>query len=81
MKEIDQRELGRKICKINHQEAAIKAARAVMLWVLHSALLTLQPHKLPDVQCVPRLLDQQHWNQARDRGTRWAAETDAIFLP
>lgn len=33
MKEIDQCALGRKICKINDQEAAIKAGRAVMVWV------------------------------------------------
>ena len=53
MKEIDKHALGRKICKLNHQEAAIKPARAVQLWVLLSASLTLQPHQLPDaVHCV-----------------------------
>ena len=53
MKEIDKHALGKKICKLNHKEAAIKPVGAVQLWVLLSASLTLQPHQLPGVvHCV-----------------------------
>lgn len=53
MKEIDKHALGRKICKLNHQKAAINSARAVQLWMLLSVSLTLQSHQLPDaLPCV-----------------------------
>lgn len=82
VKEIDKHPLGRRICKINHQEAAIKAARTVMLRALLSASLTLQPHQLPDaVHCVSPDCWTGSAGARLATGMRWAAETDANFFP
>lgn len=67
MKETDQHALGRKVSKLNHQEATIKAAMAVLLRVLLSASLCSHTSSLCPSLCVPRLLEQNHWNQAGDR--------------
>lgn len=82
MKEIDHCAIGRKTCKINHQEAVIKAIRAMVLWVLLSASLTPQPHRLPDaIHSVSPDCWTSNTGTRLDTSTRWAAETDELFFP